>query len=227
MKKIVIIILTLVAFKTYGQNHYLGVDAGLYFASIASKDYKPGFRTAFAGGVSYEYFFNKNVSVGAGLVYCARGFTTKNEKDSLGQDLQNGAKSKTNFNYITIPLKIGFSYGEKFFGFAKIGLVPAILIKAEEVKPGSDAAGNVIENATENLTNKVRKMDLGGVIELGGGYNVSARCKIKLSLSYQHSFSALTTENYHPKSTWRNRGVNLALGLSWALTNKPFADDSE
>ncbi|MDR1181041.1 MAG: PorT family protein [Bacteroidales bacterium] len=220
MRKIIIITLTLIAIKTYGQNHYLGVDAGLHFAGMASKDFKPSFKTAFAGGLTYEYFFSKHISVGAGAVYSMSGFSTKNPIDSAGR------KSKTNFDYLTIPLKFGFVLGDKFFGFVKVGLIPAILIQAKEVVPQYNN-GEFIENETTYLTNKVRKMDIGGVIELGGGYNVSERCKIKLSLAYHHSFSSVTTDNYYSKTTMRNRGINLSLGLSWALSSKPLEDEYE
>jgi hypothetical protein len=224
MKKIIIIIVALIMLKTYGQNHYLGIDAGIYMANIASKDFKPSYRTTFAGGISYEYFFNKSVSVGAGAVYSLRGYTTK----AVAADtMSNGGKSKTKFDYISLPLKLGFTFGNKFFGFGKIGLVPAVLIKAQTTAPVMGADGEVIENKTENLTNKIRRMDIGGIVEIGGGYNLTERCRVKVSFSYQHSFSSITTDNYHPNSAIRNRGMSLSLGLAWALTNGTFKDDEE
>ncbi|MDR2408310.1 MAG: PorT family protein [Bacteroidales bacterium] len=230
MKKTLIIILALFALKNYGQNHYLGIDAGLYWANIASKDFinKPNFRTSFAGGASYEYFFNKNVSVGAGIIYNSRGYATKISNDTAGNTIENEFKAKTKFNYITLPLKLGFSYGKKkLFGFAKIGIVPAVLVKAQTITPLVGVSGEIIENITEPLTTKIRRMDIGGVIEIGGGYNVTERCRVKLSLSYQHSFSSITTDNYYPNSTIRNRGINLALGLAWAISTKPFEEYEE
>ncbi|MDR0606167.1 MAG: PorT family protein [Bacteroidales bacterium] len=227
MKKILIIILALVMFKIHGQNHYIGLDGGIYWANIASKDFisKPSFKASFAGGVTYEYFFNKNVSIGAGIAYNVRGFATKITTDTTGNTIDNELKSKTNFAYISIPLKLGYSYGKKkLFGFAKIGLVPAILLKAQIITPLVDVKGEVIENITENLTSKIRKMDIGGIVEIGGGYNITERCRVKLSLSYQHSFSSITTDNYYPNSAIRNRGVNLALGLDWAVSTKPFEE---
>jgi hypothetical protein len=228
MKKLLIIILVLFVLKNYGQNHYIGIDAGIYWANIAAKDFinKPNYRTSFAGGLSYEYFFNKNVSVGAGIVYNLRGFATKIIADTSGNIIENELKAKTNFDYIAIPLKLGFSYGKKkLFGFAKIGLIPAILVKAQTITPLANGNGEIVENVTENLTNKIRKMDIGGIIEIGGGYNITERCRVKLSLSYQHSFSSLTTDNYNPNIQIRNRGINLSLGLAYALSTKLFEDE--
>jgi hypothetical protein len=211
MKKTVIVILTMTIFSTYGQNHFVGVDAGISWMNIASKDFiKPSFKAGFTGGISYEYFFNENVSVGAGIIYHSRGYTIKSAlTDSLGNTL----KIKTKFDYVSLPLKLGFSYGKKFFGFAKVGVIPAILVKAEE--------------DSRNRTNDIRRMDISGIFEIGAGYNITNRCRAKLSFSYQHGFSSITTDNYNPNIAIRNRGMNLVLGLSWAITTKSRVENEE
>jgi opacity protein-like surface antigen len=229
MKKTFLIALALLILKTYGQNHFIGIDAGIYWASIASKDFisKPNFKTDFAGGISYEYFFNKNVSIGGGIQYNSRGFVIKSETKSADNTAENEHKSKTAFNYVTLPLKLGFSFGNKFLGFAKIGVIPAILVKAQETIPVVNDNGEVTENHTENLTSKVRKMDIVGMVEIGGGYRISNQCRLKLSISYQHGFSSITTDNYHPNTTIRNRGIHLSLGLAWAITAKSLEENEE
>lgn len=60
--------------------------------------------------------WENHFSFETGLSYNSKSYTTHNKSE------------KMNLNYLSIPLKIGMSIGEKWNGFLNAGLVPSILL---------------------------------------------------------------------------------------------------
>ena len=223
MNKILLTILTIASLNVSGQNHLLGVKGGVSWTNITATNFISDnhYRTGLAIGLTYDYIFKKHFSTGADIIYNQFGFTNDLIfTDDLGNPTGGKATIKFNYDYISIPLKVGFNYGKTVYGFANIGLTPSILVDAKTITPTIDFNWTIIPGETYNVTSKVNKFDIGGLVEIGGGYKFKDRYWLFTSFSYQHSFTTITNSDYFANSKIRHYGMTLNLGLKCALTKE-------
>ena len=223
MKNIFLLFLTLTTISVYGQNHFLGVKGGANWTEVTANNFPKdrNYRTGLAIGITYDYLFKKHFSASADIIYNQRGFTNDIIfTDDLGNPTGRKEIIKLNYDYITIPLKVGFNYGKTVYGFANLGLTPSILVDAKTITPTYDYNGTVIPGETATITNRVNKFDIGGLVEIGGGYKFKGRYWLFTSFSYQHSFTTITNSDYFASSKIRHYGMTLNLGLKCALTKE-------
>ncbi len=223
MRNILLIFLTIISITVNGQNHFLGVKGGANWTEVTASNFPKdrNYRTGLAIGLTYDYLFKKQFSAGADIIYNQRGFTNDIIFiDDLGNPTGRKEIIKFNYDYIIVPLKVGFNYGKTVYGFANLGLTPSLLVDAKTITPTYDYNGTVIPGETSTITNRVNKFDIGGLIEIGGGYKFRERYWLFTSFSYQHSFTTITNSDYFVNSKIRHYGMTLNLGLKCALTKE-------
>jgi len=217
-KNIFLLLFTFATLTVNGQNHLIGVTGSVNWTNVTANNNFASdinYRTGFATGFSYDYIFKKNFIIGADILYNQRGFTN----DIIFIDENGnptGQKATTNFNYdyLTIPLKVGYNYGKTFYCFANTGLTPAILIDAQTITPKIE----FLPSEQNDVTDRVNKFDIGGIVEVGGGYKFEDRFWLYLSFSYQRSFTTITSSDYFANLKIRHNGMAINIGLKYALT---------
>ena len=77
LQSTVIFILLLTALEANGQTRLIGVTGGINWTNITPVNFPKGndFRTSITTGLTYEYWLERNISVGANLLYSQRGFS--------------------------------------------------------------------------------------------------------------------------------------------------------
>jgi len=225
MRNIFLFFLALTTITVNGQNHLFGVKggAGANWTEVTATNFLKdrNYRTGMAIGLTYDYLFKKHFSAGVDIIYNQRGFTNDIIfTDDLGNPTGRKEIIKFNYDYLTVPLKVGFNYGKTVYGFANIGLTPSILVDAKTITPTIDFNGIIIPSETSNITSRVNKFDIGGLVEIGGGYKFKGRYWLFTSFSYQHSFTTITNSDYFANSKIRHYGMTLNLGLKCALTKE-------
>lgn len=217
MKTTIIIILILTTIEVAAQNHLIGIRGGANCTNITSNDFsrETDYRPGITGGVTYEYFLKKRFSIGADIIYNQRGFTDDYE-------IQTGEKitDKSNYDYLSVPVKIGFNNfksGNKVFSFVRVGLIPSLLINATTTTPLFDTNGRITGKQTFNILNRVSKFDLAGQVEIGGGYKLLDRLWLTTSFILQHSLTTITNAEYFANTKIKHNGMTLDIGLKWAL----------
>ncbi len=159
------------------QKHYVGVKLGPNFSN-----FKPGnankFAVGIAVGATYSYQMQNGLTLGADLLYLQQGFLV----NALG-------KHRQSFNYISIPLKVGYTFGTTWQLFANAGIVPNFLV-------GANVNSKVLNtnNTTRNY-DSFKKFDIGILAELGGGYTFKERFNVFASLGFQYFFVPNTSSN--------------------------------
>ena len=223
MKKIFLLFLILTAITVNGQNHFLGVKSGVNYTNITAKDFidDRNFRTGLNIGITYDYFFKRHFSIGADVVYNQRGFRTDLIFMEAGGN-PTGQKEiiKDNYDYLTVPLKVGYNYGTTFYGFVNIGLTPSLLLDAKTIVPAFILPETVFPGEIYNVKNRVNQFDIGGFFEIGAGYKFQDRLLGFLSFSYQHSLTTFTNADYFANAKAKHYGMTVNLGLKYALTRK-------
>ena len=217
MRKIITLLIVLFTVPVFGQNHFIGLKGGINWTNVISDNFLSDndYRNGFIGGLTYEYEFKKKFHLGLDLVYAQKGF--KNDvifTDETGNPIGEKATSNFNYDYLSLPIKGGFSLGNNFAGFLNLGIVPSLLINAETIIPTFEN----IDGETFDVTKNVTKFDFGGLIEIGGSYEFKERFLLFTSFAYQQSFTTITNEDYFPNGKAKHYGMTLLLGLKYALT---------
>jgi len=223
LKKLLLIILTGISMNLAGQVHSIGIQFGSNLTNVTSDNSFEGskFRSGIIGGFNYEYLFKDNFSLGADLLYSQQGFKYKlTYTDSNGYLFGGSADSKLYYDYLALPIKFGYSIGHKLKGFAKVGVCPSILLKAETTMPLEDSKGNLIGYQTFDDKENVSKFDLGGLIELGADYGILDNLKLFTSVSFRQSLTTFSNSLYLNESTTRHYGFAFSLGLKYNLNKK-------
>ncbi len=212
MRKLLLFIWIVLSINLIGQVQTIGVQGGLNLTNISGEP-DVEYRIGLLSGLNYEYLSSKGFSIGADLLYNQQGFKLKCAfTDELGNSIGN-FELKFNYDYFSFPVKVGYTFGNKFKAFGKIGVVPSFLIKAEEVFPIPDMQGNVSRYETQNVTSDITKIDIGGLIEIGAEYGIIDNIDLFSSVIGRKSITKITD------SEWHNYGFSILFGLKYKFDN--------
>ena len=224
MKKLIILIVMTYALAANAQTEFVGIKAGGSLTNVlvenfnAEQHYRPGMLFGF----SYEYIFQNNFSIGAELIYNQRGMRNHIQfTDNLGDPMGDMVIYKYNYDYLSLPLKIGINKGQTVSCFANIGLMPSVLISAQTITPEIQINQFSLPGQTYDVKSSVNKFDIGGLVEIGGAFKLMDRYYLSTSLAYMQSFTSITNSNYFSNSEIRHHGIMLNLGLK---INLDFAE---
>jgi hypothetical protein len=213
-KNSILIIFFLLSISVNGQNYFIGIKAGANFTNVKDNIFDDKeFKTGLCTGLSFDYLFRNKISISSDLLYTQKGFGNYFYfGDKINEPEINGGPEILYFhyNYLSIPIKTGYQVGEKFHGFGNIGLAPSFLINSKMV----------FENNKSIKVDKVTKFDLAGQIEMGCAYQFKEKINIYSSISYMHSFTYLSNENYFGSGNIRSYGITISLGLKYKIKRK-------
>lgn len=216
MKKLIIIILTLTAVNVYGQNILIGVKAGINQTNMygESLSYKPVNKIGFSGGITTDYSLFKFLSIGVDVNYEQRGFNDTLFAHSIDEGQpQEKFPFTESYNYISIPVKVSFIYGDNLYGFGSIGLVTSYLISAK--KDGAaipEYLQGYIGKFYGDITKARSTIDFAGLAEVGLGYKFNNTYWLYTAFSIQKSFTTILENGdiYH-------EGIGISLGVKKVL----------
>lgn len=215
MKLFLSIILVVLSFTAFGQNHFLGVKGGLNSTKVSiDVDWDNSFRKGFLGGFTYQYDIDQHFFINNELLYEERGYKSKTFFSFVGHAAENGDEVIFRYDYISLPLKFGYKTHGNLSGHVCVGMIPAYLLKAEHYIPWE------LEQKNFDVTDLAQRFDFAGVVELGGSYTINPNLLFSLSLAYQHSFTTISQNGYFEDNTVRNFGISLSGGIKYALKRK-------
>lgn len=222
MKNILLITFVITSLGLTAQMHLIGLKGGVNFANISATNFSKSMANplGLSGGVTYDYLINSYLSVGIDVLYQQRGFQsnsifTNDEGEQIGTSL----KSQFNYDYVTVPIKIGFNYGEKLYVFGNVGVTPALLIRAVTTIPPFEIAEIKMKGQRVNSTRNVNQFDIGAFLEIGVGYKLNNRYWIYASGTLNHSVIAFNNANYFPASNLKHRSISAYLGVKYRIGN--------
>jgi len=207
--------------NTYGQQQSIEIRGGVVFSNKTSDDLfnDSEFRKGFLAGFNYKYHFSNNYSVGFGLIFNQRGFSISSEfTDVYGNPTGDQSEFKFNYSYLNIPIKGGYSIGNKLKSHFNIGLSPNILIKAKHVSPSYEANDMYFEKETYDVKNKVRDLSLSGLVELGASYKIFD-ITLLTSIVYSHDITTFSNDDYFKNTNLRHIGLSFSIGLKYWIKN--------
>ncbi len=222
MTRYVIIFVFLFSISSFAQNNIIGFGAGVNWSNVNTKDFlddkNKDSRLGFSGDLIYEYFFNEHLFLKTGVTYSQRGFSLDSHiYDDVGNVL-NSITTTFNYDYLAIPLTIGYRTKGDIYFFGNIGFLPAMLVSAKTKTPIVDHInGEIIKYETYDVKDRVTNIDYGGIVKLGIGYELDKSYTIFSSFSYNYSFNTITNSEYFGGSNIYHWGLNLLLGLKYKI----------
>ena len=196
------------------QTKYLRFHTGIGLNNVKSTNYffdDSENRVGFSGGIDFEYNFVSGMSISTGLSYSQRGYSFEYPAPHETRE------AAFNYDYISIPIKCGYAIGEKLKGFANIGVMPAVLLKLVHKFPIIDGQNQFTGYESFDRTDVTQRFDFGGLVELGGSYQVTDRWLVITSLMYNRSFTDSTTEDFAATSDLLHYGLTFSIGAKMQL----------
>ena len=222
MKKLLLILLIGISMNVVGQIHSIGIQGGVNLTNLTGDTFKDSqFRTGIIGGFNYELLFKNRYTIGTDLLYSQQGFSDKFIfMNDFGNVLRKGPESKYYYDYLSVPIKFGYTEGQKLKSFVKIGLCPSFLLKAETAQAMIDLSGNLTGYEKVDVKENVSKFDFGGLLELGIGYSLNNQFELVSSLTGRKSLTTFSNADYFKDAKMRHYGFSLTLGLKYRLNDK-------
>lgn len=214
-KSFIISLLVIFSYKAIAQNHHFIAHTGL--GLVNSGGSFPDNSKATMGitaGITYEYESTTNWLYDVGLAYQQKGLKKEETIFDIYGDTEYNATLRLLHNYITIPLKLGHTFGnDTTQWYIHAGFVPSFLV------------GSSITNLDDNNKDfgedvRVTKFELDGVLTTGLGFKLNENYQLRTSVSFQHSLM-----NYYDDIPWeslsdttmKHYAFTLTLGLRYNL----------
>lgn len=223
MRQILIFLFISISTITLGQKHYFGLQAGLNNTNLTAKESfeDTGMRTGFIGGITYELKFSNRYRIGVDLLYSQQGFDNKPMPiDDMRTYMveEDIYYNYYNYDYLSIPIKIGYEIGNTIKLIPLLGLVPAFVIKSEIKSPKIDENGFI--DIGERITNQkdyVSRFDFRGLVEVAIEGNLSKHIVLSPTVTYKHSLTTFSNTDYFDGYNMRHYGFSVAIGLKYIL----------
>jgi len=204
MKNTLLLVLAITTLKISAQNNYVGIEGGPVYSNIYHSYYYPNSSSMLRAscGFTYTFIVANRFESSAGLLYTQKAFVLQEYgPGAYGTDIYSHR-----YSYLSVPLKEGFRFGDKTYGFINIGVVLSCLVSA--------TAEEQYENRIykTDIKNWSPSWDVSGLVELGIGQQIKERLRLNTSLAFQHSFTP--TQN---GSDTHFYGIALSVGLKYAL----------
>ena len=218
MKNLLLIGLILFSMNVIGQVHSIGVQGGVNLSNYTSNiDFgDKQFKTGIISGFNYEYLYKSKYTLGADLLYSQQGYKDETQfVDEYGNI--SSSKLKLSYDYLSVPIKLGYTWGDRLKEFVKVGVCPSVLLKAQTSVPKDDII--LVGFDDFDFYNKVPKFDLGGLIELGAAYELKHDLELFSSITYRKSFTTISTAEHFAGAQIRHYLFSMAIGLKYKLNS--------
>lgn len=166
-RAIVLILIVLTFCKSYGQTNKFesGIEGGPSLIMLKGNDYvdyRNSPTIGFSGRLFSQYNFKKIISLRTNLAFERKGSIAKSYPvDEYGNSF-GSVQTKSNFDYMTIPLLVRATFGRRVLFFINAGPYLGYLLNQSDISKGE----NVPKTKTDN-TSSFKRFDFGVSAGLG------------------------------------------------------------
>ena len=213
MKKVVLVLFAVAGFTgVKAQNVSFGPIAGFNHSWITGTSQSDReFNAGFTVGARLTYSIDPHWAIGADAVFSNEGFRAKNMIS------QTQFTNNTDLNYIRIPLKATYFFGElgdklrpKLYLGPSLGFLVGGKTELETRNMTTGATINTKTNSRDNY----KSFDAGAIIGTGFNYRIGSSTWLNFDLSYTNGFMDISKS----VSTWNsNRNFGVGLGVTFPI----------
>lgn len=210
---LLVISLILMIITASGQTHMIGIKSGKSITNATSLLAESRIGNNF--GLTYDVLLKDKFTLGAEFLYSEKGFKQKfsYQSNTLGNNYYFLINYYT--DYISLPIKIGYTKGENLKKFIKLGVTPAWLLSSHWTSFTSTEEGGTDGGLEFYSKEYVEGFDLAGLIELGVSYDIDEHINIESSILYNNSLKSYLVDPINNIN--RHHGVELSLGIKYKI----------
>jgi hypothetical protein len=160
----------------------IGVEGGTGSISLRGNSivnlHGPGI--AFSGGFTYQYFLGKVLSLRSGLSFERKGSLWTGQATDVNGNPLGVITSRTNWDYLTLPVLLRTSFGKKKHFFINAGPYVGHL-----VQQGTVTSGDQIATRRERNNARIKQVDFG--LSTGLGLNLPLSKKLMFSVEVRNN----------------------------------------
>lgn len=221
MNKCILLIWFTISSVSFGQLHSVGFHAGAMGTTLGNNFWNGEAipKIDFLGGLNYQYRFTSHLTLGTNIEYAQFGAQVPIQfYDVLGNFIAEN-NSSWDFNYVSVPLIVGYEIGGKISFKPKAAIIPSILQRA--VYNFKSYEGTTLAPYKQSYYRDVPKFDIAGML----GIDFSARFHAGvffLSIEARYSATVLNNDNFFNSTIYdpiRNGAVMSCLGIRFNLGN--------
>jgi hypothetical protein len=206
----------------FAQKQILGFNVGISTSNIKTdNDYFTDVNNilSFNGQLSYHLQLTSNLTLNSGIEYARLGFIKDLGQIQFGDELANDVSGSNDpslnkdyevnyiFNYISVPIAIGYSFGEKLKLNPNVGIVNSFLISGKEV------LGDHEYDASENISSFNFSVMLG----LRVLCPISNKFSLQLDSTYKNGLSDVYKSDFRDGENIKHRSIALGVGVLYSL----------
>lgn len=194
----------------------LGFETGPALVSLRGSKYLKEDRAVYVrlnAGVPLYYQISQRLLVKSGVFYQGKGRSNKIETTNEWGDFIGTVKTKTIFDYLTIPVKVGYATKGEVQFYADAGINAGFLLSATEVSPEYNAT-----TSKQSITKDCRQVGL--CFSASIGTLVYAKENLKLSFLIQEDLGLSGVYDASFSGNPKTNSTALLVGLVYNLGAK-------
>lgn len=187
----------------------LGVEASPSITFLKGSSFMENFydpTLGFSGGFSFQYNIGKRIALRTNIAYERKGGINRNNFYYDGNLIKNSSIN-FNFDYLTLPILVRFSFGKRVKYFVNTGPYFGYLLSQTFVTKGDN-----FNTRTNDYTSATNKFDFG--VSFGTGLQYPIKEKIYLSSEIRGNLGLYNTI---PGGDTKVNSVNLLFGIAYRL----------
>lgn len=216
MKKLFFIIIVIISSNLFAQKHFIGGHIGTNISSFRSetKNSIGSNLISFIGGLDYEFKFKSKMLLGASLLYDRKGFMILDSRiEHNNHFIKVDLKNK--FSYLSLPIKVGYSLGNKFNINAYTGIIPSYLLSAKgEISSDADIS-DISESGSDDFSEYYKNFEISGLLEIGVAYFVNDGFGLYISAGYSYGLTDINKNDMF--ESYYNSRLRLSIGTKFDL----------
>jgi opacity protein-like surface antigen len=170
-------------------------------------------------GLTFQNNFTETISFRSGINYENKGASIESRfTDEQGHTI-GSAKFRYNYHYITLPLLIKASFGNKTKFFINGGPYVGYLLKQTFPSPAINVNGTSSESNTIDNTEYHKRIDFGLTGGLGLSFSLGVKTSLNTELRYNHGLTN-TLKNPARNYSTKTSSINILIGLAFKLGAK-------
>lgn len=203
---------------TYSQQNRitLGVEGGISVANLSTDDtnYKDVFesRTGYAAGLAFQYNFPKVLSLRTGIMYELKGTFFPTDSASAAANPSATVDALQQIDYLTVPLLLRATFGNKINFFINGGPYWAMLLKRTLI---FEAAANYAGEEVD-LTDDTEKTEFG----ISAGLGVSAVFNERIVISIEGRNNLGMTDISSGSDELKTRTILILAGVAFKFGSR-------